>query len=89
MVTQDEIASLAERDDAATQIPDSVVALYWFDLAARQGHTATQYEVERILLSPDPEVHNPKSVLLMLPRCYPQGPRLRLCSIVDARSGLL
>ena len=81
MITQDDTAPLAERDEAATKIigkaedgdlyaqylvgklyqdgpvliPDSVESLYWFDLAARQGHTVAQYEAGKILLSHDPE----------------------------------
>ena len=40
-------------------VPDSVVARYWFDLSARQGHVAAQYELGKLLLCDDPEVHNP------------------------------
>ena len=46
--------------DGPVLIPDSVEALYWFDLAARQSHTAAQYEAGKILLSHDPEVHDPQ-----------------------------
>lgn len=41
-------------------IPDNMEALYWFEQAARQGHTAAQYAVSQILLSRDPEVHDSK-----------------------------
>ena len=41
-------------------IPDNMEALYWFEQAARQGHTAAQYAVAQILLSRDPEVHDSK-----------------------------
>ena len=40
-------------------IPDSVAALYWFEQAARRGHAAASYEVGKILLSDDAEVHDP------------------------------
>ena len=46
--------------DGPVLIPDSVEALYWFDLAARQSHIAAQYEVGKILLSQDPEIHDPQ-----------------------------
>ena len=41
-------------------IPDAVEAFYWFEQAARRGHTAAQYAVAQILLSHDPEVHDSK-----------------------------
>ena len=70
ILTQDDTAPLAERDEAAAQlismaeggdlhaqyltgklyldgpvlIPDWLTAGYWFDLAARQGYAAAQYE---------------------------------------------
>ena len=44
--------------DGPVMIPDSVEALYWFEQAAKQGHSAAQYAAGKILLSPDPEVHN-------------------------------
>ena len=46
--------------DGPVLIPDSVEALYWFEQAAKQGHSAAQYAAGKILLSPDPEVHNPE-----------------------------
>ncbi len=45
--------------DGSVLIPDSVVALYWFERAARQGHIAAAYEMGNILLSRDPEVRDP------------------------------
>ncbi len=46
--------------DGPVLIPDSIEALYWFEQAAKQGHSAAQYAAGKILLSPDPEVHNPE-----------------------------
>jgi len=46
--------------DGPVLIPDAVEAFYWFEQAARQGHTAAQYAVAQILLSHDPEVHDSK-----------------------------
>ena len=46
--------------DGPVLILDSVESLYWFDLAARQGHTVAQSEVGKILLSDDPGAHDPK-----------------------------
>ena len=85
MVTQDDTASMKDRDEAAARliekagggdlyaqyltgklylggpvlIPDWLTAGYWFDLAARQGHTAAQYELGKLLLTNDPEVRDP------------------------------
>ncbi len=46
--------------DGPVLIPDSVVAVTWFDRAARQGVIAAQYELGVLLLSNDPEIHNPE-----------------------------
>ena len=34
--------------DGPVLIPDSVEALYWFEQAAQQGHTAAQYELGKL-----------------------------------------
>ena len=46
--------------DGPVLISDSVVAVTWFDRAARQGGVAAQYELGVLLLSDDPEIHNPE-----------------------------
>mgnify|MGYP002510768070 CR=1 FL=1 len=46
--------------DGPVLIPDSVVAVTWFDRAARQGVVAAQYELGVLLLSDDPEIHDPE-----------------------------
>ena len=56
--------------DGPVLIPDSVESLYWFEQAARQDHVAAQYETGKLLLSHDPEVHDPE---LGIPRHTP-GP---------------
>ena len=46
--------------DGPVLIPDSVVAVTWFDRAARQGVVMAQYELGVLLLSDDPEIHDPE-----------------------------
>ena len=41
--------------------PDWLTAGYWFDQAARQGYSAAQYELGKLLLTNDPEVRDPVS----------------------------
>ena len=86
MVTQDDTATIEDRDEAAAQIiseaqsgnlfaqylagrlymdgpvliPDSVVAVDWFDRAAHQGVVMAQYELGVLLLSDDLEIHDPE-----------------------------
>ena len=45
--------------DGPVLVPDSVAARYWFDLSARWGHVAAQYESGKLLLCNDPEVRDP------------------------------
>lgn len=42
-------------------VPDWLTAGYWFDQAARQGYSAAQYELGKLLLTNDPEVCDPVS----------------------------
>ena len=46
--------------DGPVLIPDSVVAVTWFDRAARQGVVMAQYELGVLLLSDNPEIHDPE-----------------------------
>lgn len=46
--------------DGPVLIPDNVVALGWFEKAARQSHAAASYEMGKLLLSDDPEIHDPR-----------------------------
>lgn len=45
--------------DGPVFVPGSVEAANWFDRAARQGVVAAQYELGVLLLSDDPEIHDP------------------------------
>ena len=45
--------------DGPVLIPDNVEAVTWFDRAARQGVVAAQSELGMLLLSDDPEIHDP------------------------------
>lgn len=47
--------------DGPVLIPDSVVAVDWFEQSARQGVVAAQYELGVLLLSDDPEIRDPGS----------------------------